>query len=149
MEQLKSHTRVGLAQTSAFISDIHMLSLSCVNELPIDLDHGQDSSYKAWPDTKTKYTNGKSDRAKLVSRSIARVSVIHQSITERRHFGNFNFCKVLYGERAKLARSVIYHKEPGKNYHFHMDQFHNHAQQLNVAKNCGGPLDNQTWYTNG
>ena len=27
-----------------------------------------------------------------------------------------------------------------------MNQFHNHAQYLKV-KNCGGPLDNQTWQT--
>ena len=34
--------------------------------LMIDLYHGKDSSYKAWPDTKTKHTTGKS-KPKLVS----------------------------------------------------------------------------------
>ena len=31
---------------------------------------------------------------------------------------------------------------------FAISQFHNHAQQLK-GTNSGGPLDNQTWYTNG
>ena len=43
----------------------------------IDLYHSEDSSCKAWPDTKTKHTTGKS-KPKLVSGPIVRL--IHQSI---------------------------------------------------------------------
>ena len=48
-------------------------------------------------------TTGKS-KPKLVSGPIVRV--IHQSIVKHRYFGNFNFYKVMYGERTSLALSV-------------------------------------------
>ena len=35
-----------------------------------------------------------------------------------------------------------------EEYGYTISQFHNHAQWLKV-RNSGGPLDNQTWHTNG
>ena len=69
------------------------------------LYHRYYSSCKAWPDTKTKHTTGKS-KLKLVSGPIVRV--IHQSIGKRHQFENCDYYEVLYGrwtERASLAHS--------------------------------------------
>ena len=68
----------------------------------IDFYHSIDALLK-FNQTEIKHANEK-DKTKLVSGPIVRV--IHQSIKKRRHFENFNFYKVLYGERASLARSV-------------------------------------------
>ena len=75
-------------------------------------------STKVWPNTKTKHTTGKS-QPKLVSGPVGRL--IHQSSAKRRHFGNLNFCKVMYGERASLARQFVCHTKPYKNYNFQID----------------------------
>ena len=56
-------------------------------------DHGQDSSYEAWPDTETKHTTGKS-KPTLTSGPIVRL--IHQSIAKHRQFENCTFYMAYY-----------------------------------------------------
>ena len=59
-------------------------------------------STKVWSNTNIIHGNEK--KTKLLRGPIVRV--IRQSIAKRRHFGNVTVYKVLYGERASLARSV-------------------------------------------
>ena len=82
-----------------FVVDELTRCVFCVKSLvAIDLYHGQDSSFKAWADTITKHTTGKS-KAKLVRGPVVRV--IHQSIAKRHHFENCSFYKVLYGRQTE------------------------------------------------
>ena len=71
-----------------------------IQQMNVNLYHRKDSSYKAWPDTKTKHTTEKS-KSKLVSGPIVRV--IHQSIAKRHQFEKCSFQKVLYGRQNRTS----------------------------------------------
>ena len=88
-----------------------MLSYAC-NNLNFQCEH---SSYKAWPDTKTKHTTGKS-KPKMVSGPIVRV--IHQSIAKR--FENYDYYKVLYWNEMR-CKAPVHHTKPYKYYNFQND----------------------------
>ena len=70
----------------------------------IDCPVARQQSVTFRSNTRTKHTTGKS-KPKLVSGPIVRV--IHQSIAKRRHFGNFNFYKVLYGKPCPFSLFAI------------------------------------------
>ena len=59
-------------------------------------------STKVWSTTNINHTNEK-NKTKLVSGPRG----IHQSIAKRRHFGNFNFYKVLYGKPCPFSLYAV------------------------------------------
>ena len=71
-----------------------------------------------WSNTNIKHANEK-NKTKLGSGPIFRV--VHQSLAKCRHFGNFNFYKVLYGEWQALPIHFVCHPKPHKNYNFQID----------------------------
>ena len=88
------------------------------HRLMIDLYRRKDSSYKAWPDTKTKHTTGKS-KPKLVSGRIVRL--IHQSITKRHQFENCDYHKVCMADGLNGQALPVHHTKPYKKYSFQND----------------------------
>ena len=92
-----------------------LLWLISSSTVHIDLYHSKDISYKAWPDTKTKHTTGKS-KPKLVSGPIVRL--IHQSIAKRHQFEIVVFIRFSIANGQGLP---LRHTEPNEKWNFEND----------------------------
>ena len=82
------------------------MGIVCLNLINLLSRHTCSTKVSNSANTRIKHTTVKSKPGQIRKWTNCQIRVIHQNILKRRHFEKFNFYKVMYSERASLARSA-------------------------------------------